>query len=131
MGSGYVPYDRMLERVSGHGLEIDWNVPERRSPLSRLKPSAAQRGLVVDVSVGGARVLAPSDRALVNGVTLRIGAQGCTGTVRVRWSHPVDSGRTMFGLDYVQLPEALADYLLQPIAQARGEVPLTGWSPTF
>ncbi len=105
------PGRRLLVRRDVEGVIVDWNIGRKRRWYEP-RHQEGQRARVLDVSVGGARVLAPTDDGIVAGCRLVIGVGGPAGIVRVRWKEWADGhDMSYYGLEFVNLSPALASYL--------------------
>lgn len=109
---------RLGERLDVSGIVVDWNVGATKASLLRRR--RRDRADVIDVSVTGAQLLAPSNERLAVGDTLVIGAYGDTGTVQIRRISPVNNGKiSVFGVEFLELEPALAELLFTTIAETR------------
>lgn len=88
---------------------VTWHIERRDTrPLlqRRRHPLETLYGRVVDLSVSGARIIAPTDPSLRVGSTLVILAEGCRGLVAIKQLAPTDEeGLTSYGVSFVDFPD--------------------------
>ncbi len=109
---------RIGERVPHRLDEIEWRPPTpRRLFRGAPKPLTAQ---LVDLSVTGARVLAPEVPALSRGTRVQICVRGHHGVVEVRRIEPstVD-GLTTYGVEFVVLDDGLTELVGQVLSRRK------------
>ncbi len=91
---------RLGERRPVEPTQIQWNIPAPgwRQRFRKLEP---QTGLLRDVSVTGAAVVAPADEAIVRGTEVRVSFRWVEGLVRVKRVDPhADGARSIYGVEF-------------------------------
>lgn len=111
---------RLGERLGVHGVVVGWDTAGRRSPRRHRRTFAEAD--VIDVSVTGAQLLAPTSPRIDIDSVVTIAAGGALGVVRVTRIVPVTNGPLrVFGVEFVELEapmEALLFAHLDVIARA-------------
>ncbi len=119
---------RIFERVEVGGLPIDWDV---RTKSRRIRPdkSTSRRARIMNASIGGALIIAPTDTALTPGRKIRIGLDGSTGLVTVRWTGEADEpGMMKFGVSYADIDVDLAEHLMSPLTEGQDALADEWWT---
>ena len=121
---------RLFERVVADGLEVEWDLKPRRVGPKKRKLVSKETAVLLDVSVGGACVLAPIRPRFVVGNTVTIGLDGSAGLVRVRWVRARnETDSAMYGVDFVDLDPELHARLTDPVNERRSGRQWDGWAP--
>lgn len=109
---------RLGDRHAVRGIVVDWDTGGRRRPtLGRRRFEEAD---VIDVSVSGAQLLAPSNDRITPGTKVTIVAAGALGTVRVVRVAQVTNGKlSVYGVEFVDLESTLESLLFAPTAAGR------------
>lgn len=91
---------RLGERRPVEPTQIQWNIPAPgwRQRFKKLEP---QTGLLRDVSVTGAAVVAPADENIARGSEVRVSFRWIEGLVRVKRIDPdADGSRWIYGVEF-------------------------------
>ncbi len=99
---------RLGERAPVEPTQIQWNVPVagRRQRRKRRKP---QVGVIQDVSVTGAAIVAPTDPSIRRGDLVGVSFNWVEGNVRVMRVDPDLDGRSStYGVEFENTQEPLA-----------------------
>ena len=108
---------------------IGWNLRSRRVGLVGRRVTKNDQATIVDLSVWGARIIAPTDPSLDPGSLVAIRADGMTGRVRIRWIGPAsEPGTSTYGVEFVEIGADLESWLCQPIRDLRHDVSEVGWA---
>lgn len=120
---------RLVERYRVEQFRLAWDVQERKAGLlGRRRESSSRAGEVMDVSITGAAVLAPTDPTIRRGSTVVIEVDGHRGAVRVRHVRPTeDPERSVYGIEFAEVEPELHDRFLRPIEEHRGKLPTREW----
>lgn len=101
--------------------ELYWNLP-KQSWKSRFKKQEAQVGLLQDVSVTGAAVVAPANEQIGRGTVVPVAFGWVEGTVRVMRVEPHPDGqRAIYGVEFESSDSELAKAIHQTFLQ--GDLP--------
>lgn len=105
--------DRRLGwRLPVSDMWVTWRLdrPDRRPLRQRRFPLERQFGRVVDLSVSGARIIAPFAADLRVGSLIRIEIEGHKGTVAIHRVEPTDAeGLWSYGVSFVDFPPKFTD----------------------
>lgn len=111
--------DRLVERYRTVGLHVVWHQPTRSLLGTRPKPAPAE---VIDLSVGGALLLAPHNPLLGPGAIADIELDGSRGRVEVRHVHAaVDPDQRYYGVLFLYLQPRLRARFFDAVASQRGD----------
>ncbi len=87
----------------------------------------ARDGVVLDVSVSGAAVRAPSDPELIEGRVLAIGHGAFVGHVMIRRVVPTERReQNVYGVEFVDTPVRLVEALIELSSNAEAPHPYEG-----
>lgn len=116
-----VPRDgRVVERYRTLGLHLTWRPPTRRWLWIRPRPAAAE---VIDLSVSGALLLAPTNPEVRTGSVVELSCDGARGRVQVRHVHQsLDPEQHYYGVLFLQLQPELRQRLFDLVAKERGDL---------
>lgn len=116
-----VPRDaRVVERYRTVGLQVTWSPPSRRWLWIRPRPAAAE---VIDLSVSGALLLAPTNPQVRTGLVVEMECDGARGRVQVRHVHQsLDPEQHYYGVQFLQLQPELRERLFDVVAKERGDL---------
>lgn len=100
------------------GLTVEWNT-RGKVRSSRVRPRHAD---VLDVSITGARLVAPQKPSVAVGQTITIAAGGSRGTVTVRHIELLSHAHlAAYGVEFLRLEPGLEAFLFSQIATDRPE----------
>jgi len=98
----------MGERREVGPTELRWNLPTPNW-RTRFRPREPQVGLVRDVSVTGAAIVAPADETIVRGSVVPVSFGWVEGTVKVKRVDPdTDPDKCVYGVEFDRTDSALA-----------------------
>ena len=102
------PNRRLGARRNVEETALQWNIPDG-GWRSRLRKETAQVGLLQDVSVTGAGVVAPANPSITRGSTVRVAFGWVEGDVRVKRVEPHPDGqRSIYGVEFDRTDTPLA-----------------------
>ncbi len=106
---------RIGRRWSTASFVIAWNVGGKKDTWRGKRALPPQEGQVLDISVSGASILAPSDQNLRLGSRLVVGFQRERSTVTVRRVSDVDDedGSTLYGIEFIDAPAHMVSSLME------------------
>lgn len=111
--------DRLVARYRTVGLHLTWHPPTRRR--LRTRPTAAPAE-VIDVSVGGALLLAARNPLVGPGHVVDVELDGSRGRVEVRHHHPGPGPDLWYyGVLFVDLRPGLRSRIFDAVAAQRGD----------
>jgi len=114
---------RLGERAAVEGLWVGWHLDrqDQRGYLERRRhPVEQQWGLVVDLSVSGAGIVAPVSHQIAIGSMIDIEAGGFRGLVAVHRIAETDDPETrVYGVSFVDFPPAFTDFVYGWLAAGR------------
>ena len=117
----------MARRVAVVGLTIQWNVRVKRGIMFGTS-IASDAGEVLDLSIWGASISAPTSFRLDNNVTVTIALDDSRGIVKIKSMRPGHRPRhTIYGVEFVELDPLLQKELLLPLSDDRDEVLAARW----
>lgn len=120
-----VPEQRLGARVETDGLWFAWDLErrERRTLRERRRHRNDQQwGLVVDLSVSGAAIVAPFAPHLRRGSMLFVEAGGFRGMIAIhRVAEIGDPERRLYGVSFVDFPPAFTVFVYSVLEAARPE----------
>lgn len=129
MGSETNNNRRLFERVDANGLQIGWNLVVDGSKPQGQQVIGGYKAVVLNVSVGSARIFTSNLPEVSIGEEVIIGHGNVLGTVRVMsLSNEGHASSMQVGVDYVHLDPALHDVLMAPIHAARRSEAGDSWS---
>lgn len=126
------PYERRIgRRTETHPpIELEWaTTPSMELPTS----SSSCTGRLLDISVTGAAIEAPTSTALHPGATVLVRYRGHGGEVTVeRVAESPNVGLSLFGVSFAGMSEELRDEFYSIVAGDRPEQALHRvWTRTF
>lgn len=102
------PNRRLGDRKPVEPTQIQWNIPPS-GWRSRLRKREPQTGLLQDVSVTGAAVVALHDPSISRGQMVPVSFGWIEGQVRVKRIEPhLDGARTIYGVEFERTDTPLA-----------------------
>ncbi|HEX7096617.1 MAG TPA: PilZ domain-containing protein [Acidimicrobiales bacterium] len=118
--------DSPLDRRIGTRWPVAGRLRWRPRVVSRLFGRFGAKGawhtvVVEDLSLTGARVIAPLTRSLQAGTVVDIEADGHPGTAQVRWIDPQDENSALVGVEFLELSDALRAHVESVVAAGRPE----------
>ena len=115
------PNRRLGERRTVQPSELYWNLP-KPSWKQRFKKQEAEVGLLQDVSVTGAAVVAPANEHIGRGSRVPVAFGWVEGAVRVMRIEPHPDGqRVIYGVEFESSDSELAKAIHQTFLQ--GDIP--------
>ncbi|MCB0988273.1 MAG: PilZ domain-containing protein [Acidimicrobiales bacterium] len=112
------PNRRLGERRPVQSSELQWNVP-KQTALSRFKKQQPEVGLLQDVSVTGAGVVAPISDQIQRGSKVAVAFGWVQGSVRVMRVEPHPDGvRAVYGVEWESTDSELARAILHNFLQS-------------
>jgi hypothetical protein len=104
---------RLGERRPVEPTEVLWNLPPS-GWRQRFRKAEPQSGLLQDVSVTGAAVVAPADETILRGSEVKVAFGWVEGTVRVKRIDPhLDGARWIYGVEFESTDSPLAQAIHQ------------------
>lgn len=115
-----VPRDgRVVERYRTLGFRVTWYPPTKRWLWTRPRPAVAE---VIDLSVGGALLLAPANPDIRPSSVIEMESGGARGRVEVRHVHQsLDPEQHYYGVLFLHLQPELRQRLFDVVAAERGD----------
>ena len=113
------PEKRLGKRQSTPDITIGWRTDHEARKGLRMKPDP-QEGLIVDLSVTGAGVLAPTADDLRPGMRVKVSFRGEDGSVIVRRVSPTtDPAVTRYGVSFQDFDQRLLNAVNAVLAESR------------
>lgn len=102
------PNRRLGDRKPVEPTQIQWNIPPA-GWRQRFKKQAPQTGVLQDVSVTGAAVVAPKDAGISRGTLVPVSFGWIEGRVRVKRIDPhLDGTNSIYGVEFENTESPLA-----------------------
>jgi hypothetical protein len=94
---------------------VDWNVGAKKDTWRGKRFLPSQEGQVVDISVSGASILAPSDTNLQQGSRVVVGFERERSMVAIRRISDTggDDGRSLYGVEFIDAPAHMVSNLME------------------
>ena len=122
------PFPPTYDRRLGSRIPVAVDAPVSWLPLTPAKrfrrPRQPQRAWIIDLSVTGARINAPTDRPIVRGSHVEIEVNHARGIVRVRRiDATANPAMALYGVEFLQLDPPLQDLMSKTLAAHRPNQP--------